>query len=143
MDCCCAFRECPHHFLLLRGRLDHDCFILHIGRREMKLIRRLDVCDLTEYVHQLRQIEELCKARPRPIARSLRSQLNRCRGFPEGGSPRIKMRHAFLLQCAVLQIALHSVQLRHTVADGRTRCKHNALTAGDFVHISAFQEHIR
>ena len=28
-------------------------------------------------------------------------------------------------------------------ADRRTRCKHNALAAGDFVHISAFQEHIR
>lgn len=53
------------------------------------------------------------------------------------------MRHAFLLQCAVLQVALHGVQLRHAVADGRTRCKHNALAAGDFVHVSAFQEHIR
>ena len=74
---------------------------------------------------------------------ALRSEFNRGRGFPEGGSPRIKMRHAFLLQCAVLQVALHGVQLRHAVADGRTRCKHNALAAGDFVHVSAFQEHIR
>ena len=58
---------------------------LHLGRGELKLIRRLDVRDLTENVHQLRQIEELRKARARPIARSLRSQLNRCRGFAKRG----------------------------------------------------------
>ena len=143
MNRCRPLRKRLHHFLLIGRRLHHHRFVVRGRSGQIQLISRLDVRNFLEKVHQLREVEELRKARPRPIARPFRSEFNRGRGFPESGSPRIKMRHAFLLQCAVLQIALHSVQLGHAVADRRTRCKHNALAAGDFVHISAFQEHIR
>ena len=142
MDCRCAFGKCLHHFLLLRGGLDHDRFVFHIGCRELELIRRLDVSDLAEDVHQLRQVEELRKARARPIACALRSQLNRCRGFAKGGRPAIEVRHAAALQSAVLQIALHRIQLRHGVAHGRACGEDDAAPAGQLVHVAALHVHV-
>ena len=142
MDCCCTFRKRLHHFLLLRGGFDHDCFVLHIGRGELKLIRRLDVRNLTEDIHQLWQVEELRKARARPIACTLRSQLNRRRGFAKGRCPAIEVRHAAALQSAVLQIPLHRIQLRHGVAHRRARGEDDAAPAGQLVHVAALHEHV-
>ena len=142
MDCRCALGERLHHFLLLRGGPDHDCFVFHIRRGKLKLIRRLDVRHFTEDVHQLRQVEELRKARARPIACTLRSQLNRRRGFAKGRCPAVKVRHAAALQSAILQISLHRIQLRHGIAHRRACGEDDAAPAGQLVHVAALHVHV-
>src|SRR5699024_12791074 len=58
-----------------------------------------------EHSHEFRQVEEFCKAGPRPIAGALGGQFNRGGGFPESGRPAVKMRQPLLLQRAVLQVS--------------------------------------
>ena len=67
---------------------------------------------------------------------SLRREFNRGHGFAECTRPCVKVLQAVLLQRPVLEITLHRVHLGHAVADWRTRCKHNAFSAGHFVEVS-------
>ena len=142
MDGCGPLRKGLHHFLLLRGGLDDHRLIMHLRRRQMKLIRGLDVRDLTKDIHELRQVEELGKPRACPITGALRGQLNSRRCLSERRCPAVKMRHAAALQSAVLQVPLHGVQLGHGVADRCTRGKDDATSAGQLVHVAAFQVHV-
>ena len=63
-----SFREGFHHVLLdLRG-FGGDGVIRNLRRGQVELIRRFDVGDLFEQIHQFGQVEKLCKARPCPVA---------------------------------------------------------------------------
>ena len=64
----------------------------------MELIRRFDVGDLFEQIHQFGQVEKLCKARPCPVAGALRGKLQRGGGFTKAACPAIKVAHTHLLQ---------------------------------------------
>ena len=66
---CRPLRKCLHHFLLIGRRLHYHRFVVRGRSGQIQLVSRLDVRNFLEKVHQLREIEELCKARPRPIAR--------------------------------------------------------------------------
>ena len=71
-----------HLLLDLRG-FRYEIVILHLRRRQVELVGSLDVRDLLEHRHQLRQVEELGEARPGAVARPLRGQLQRRGGFPK------------------------------------------------------------
>ena len=53
------------------------------------------------------------------------------------------MGHVVSSQGAVLQIPLHGVHFRHRITDGRAGGKDHAAPSGQFVHVTAFQKHIR
>ena len=142
MDGCGPLRKGLHRFLLLRGGLDDHRLIMHLRRRQMKLIRGLDVRDLAKDIHELRQVEKLGKPGARPITGALRGQLNGRRCLSERRCPAVKMRHAAALQGSVLQVPLHGVQLGHRVADRCARSKDDAAAAGQLVHVAAFQVHV-
>ena len=108
----------------------------------MKLIYRLDICHLTEHIHQFRQIVKLCKPRPRTVTRSLRRKLNRGHGLPKNRSPCVKIRQVLFSQRFILQIALHGKKLGHAVGYRCACGKYNAMPVCQFVHISALGEHI-
>ena len=133
-------KVCHHLFLLGAGWQRYiDGFAAHqFGHRQVEHIRRLHIRHLLEHTHQFRQIIELGKSRFCPIACTFRRKLHGCHGFPKGGCPRIKGGKPVLLQGFPLQIPLHREQLCHRVADGRTRGKHHATAAGDFVKVAAF-----
>ena len=89
--------------------------VFNLRRRKMELVCRLDVRNLFEHIHKLREIEELSKPCPRPVARAFRRKLQSRGGLTETGSPAIEMPHAHLLQAVILQIPLDGVKLRHAV----------------------------
>ena len=60
-----------HHGLLDLCRLHNDRFIVRCRRRKIQLISSLDVSNLFEHGHQLRQVEELAETGACPIARTL------------------------------------------------------------------------
>ena len=97
-----TLRQALHHGLLDFCGLHNDGFIVRRRRRQIQLIRRLNIRHFLEHGHQLRQVEELAEPGTRPIARSLRCQFNRRRGFTKGGSPGIEMGHVVPLQRAIL-----------------------------------------
>ena len=106
-----AFRERLHHFLLLFGGLGHDVVIFYLRGGKMELVGGLDVCDLFEQVHQLRQVEKLGEAGPRPVAGPFRGKLQSGHCLPEAAGPAVKVRHAQLLKPVILEIPLHGVKL--------------------------------
>ena len=61
-------REGLHHLFLVFGGLGHDVVVFHLRGRKMELVGGLDVRDLFEQVHQLRQVEELGEPGPGPVA---------------------------------------------------------------------------
>ena len=136
-----AVGKVSHHLLLLGAwRQRHiDGLAAHQFRhRQVEHIRRLHICHLFEHTHQFRQIIEFGESRFCAVAGTFRCKLHSCHGFPKGGCPRIKGGKPVLLQGFPLQIPLHREQLRHRVADGRTRGKHHAAAAGNFVKVAAF-----
>ena len=108
----------------------------------MKLVRCFNVRNLLEHGHQLRQIEELGKSRPRPIPCTFGCQLNGGGGLAKGGCPAVKVGQFFLLQGAVLEVAHDRVQLCHGVAHRGAGGEHNAPPAGDLIQIATLAEHI-
>ena len=71
-DFLCPFRQPLYHlFLKLRG-LDYFCVEVCLGDGEFQHIRRLDVGNLLEGSHQLRQVIKLGKPGFCPVAGSLR-----------------------------------------------------------------------
>ena len=109
----------------------------------MELIRRFDVGDLFEQIHQFGQVEKLCKARPCPVAGSLRGKLQRGGGFTKAACPAIEVAHTHLLQPVMLQIALDGIKLCHGVGNRGAGGKHHAAPAGQLIHVAALGEHIR
>ena len=136
------FRQHTHHFLLVFGGMHDYGFIVCFGPGQVQLISRFDVSDFRKQLHQFGKIKKLCEPRPGTIAGAFRSKLDGCCGLPKGGSPAIELAESFLLQRSILQIALHGVQFCHRIAHRRTGCKHNSASAGHFIHVPAFQEHI-
>ena len=63
----------------------------------------------------IRQIEELGKPRPRPVARTLGSQLDGGLRLPEGGSPAVEVGKPLAANGVVLEIAHHGVQFGHGI----------------------------
>ena len=116
--------------------------VLHVGRGEVELVGGLDVGGFLEHGHQLRQIEEPGKARPRPVAGSLRGQLNGRRCLAEDRRPIIEVHQVLLPQQLMLQIPLHGIKLCHGVADRGSGGEHDALATRDLVHVAAFEQHI-
>ena len=68
---CGALGQLLHHLLLYLRGLRHLVVIDGRGRRQVELVGGLDIRRLLEQGHELRQIKELGKARPRPVARTL------------------------------------------------------------------------
>ena len=137
-----SFREGFHHVLLdLRG-FGGDGVVRNLRRGQVELIRRFDVGDLFEQVHQFGQVEKLCKARPCPVAGALRGKLQRGGGFTKAACPAIKVAHTHLLQPVMLQIALDGVKLGHGVADRGAGGKDHTSVSGDLIHIAALGKHI-
>ena len=137
-----AFRERLHHFLLLFGGLGHDVVIFYLRGGKMELVGGLDVCHLFEQVHQLRQVEELGEAGPRPVAGPFRGKLQSGHCLPEAAGPAVKVRHAQLLQPVILEIPLHGVKLGHAVGNRRAGGKNYTAPACDFIHVPALGKHI-
>ena len=132
-----SFREGFHHVLLdLRG-FGGDGVIRNLRRGQVELIRRFDVGDLFEQIHQFGQVEKLCKARPCPVAGSLRGKLQRGGGFTKAACPAIKVAHTHLLQPVMLQIALDGVKLCHGVGNRGAGGKYHAAPAGQLIHVAA------
>ena len=103
----------------------------------MELIRRFDVGDLFEQIHQFGQVEKLCKARPCPVADALRRKLQCGGGFSKTACPAVKMPHTHLLQAVMLQIALDGVKLCHGVGNRGAGGKHHAAPTGQLIHVAA------
>ena len=69
-----ALGECFHHLFLVFGRLGHNVVIFYLRGGQVQLVGGFDVRHLFEQVHQLRQVKELGKPCPCPVACSFRSQ---------------------------------------------------------------------
>ena len=108
----------------------------------MELVAGFNVRNLLEHGHQLREVEELGKSRPRPIPCTFRGKLDCSGGLSKSGCPAVKVGQLFLLQGAVLQIPHDRVQLGHGVRHRGAGRKHHATSAGDLVQIAALAEHI-
>ena len=54
----------------------------------------------------------------------------------------VEVGHVISFQRAVLEVALHGVQLRHGIGNRRTCGEDHTASAGQLVHIPAFQEHV-
>ena len=109
----------------------------------MQLVAGFDVGHFLEHGHQLREVEELSKSCPRPVARTFRGKLDGCGGLAKGGCPAVEVGQLFLLEGAVLEGPPDRVQFGHGVADRRTGRKHYAAPAGDLIQVVAFAKHIR
>ena len=96
----------------------------------MKLIRRFDISDFLEYVHEFREIEKFTEPCSGPITSTLRGQFDCRRRLAKGGCPGVKMGHAATLQRGILQIPLHRIQFRHAVGDRRACREDYASPAG-------------
>ena len=112
---CGALGQLLHHLLLYLRGLRHLVVIDGRGRRQVELVGGLDIRRLLEQGHELRQIKELGKARPRPVARTLGSQLNGSLRLPEGGSPAVEVGKSLAANGVVLEIAHHGVKLGHGI----------------------------
>ena len=110
---CCTFGQLLHHLLLYLRGLRHLVVIDGRGCRQVELVGGLDIRRLLEQSHELRQIKELGKARPRPVPRTLGSQLDGGLRLPEGGSPAVEVGKPLTANGVVLEITHHGVKLRH------------------------------
>ena len=131
MDFGGALGEGLHHILLVSGGLCHDVVVFHLRGGQVQLVGGLDVRHLFEQVHQLRQVKELGKSCPRPVAGPLRGQFQGCHRFPEAAGPAVEMGHVQFLEPLILEVALDGIKFGHTVADRRSGGEHNAPAAGD------------
>ena len=134
-----------HHLALqFTGRQLHNRGLAACDFRDRQLqhIGGLNVGTLLEHIHKLGQIVKLCKPCFRTVAVALGGQFNRGNALAKRRGPRIKVQQAFLLQKPVLQIPHHDVHLGHRVGNRRTGGKHNAVPAGQLVHIHAFHIHV-
>ena len=134
---CGSFGKLLYHRLLNFGRLCN--FVVIDWRRswQIELVGGFNVCRFFEQVHQFGQIKELRKASSRTVARALRCKLNGCRGLSKSGSPTIEVCQTFVADGVMLQVTHHRVQLRHGVADRRSRCEYNTSAVGQFVNVAA------
>ena len=97
------------------GRLGDEIVVLHLRCRKIELVGGLDVRYFFEKRHQLRQVEELGKARPCPVTGAFRRKLQGCGRLSKAGGPAVEMAHAQLLKPVILQIPLDGIKLGHAV----------------------------
>ena len=100
--------------LYLRG-LRHFVVVNDLWFWQIQLVSRLNICYLAEQAHELRQIKELAEPRSRPIARTLGRQLHRRDRLAEVRRPCVEVVKAKTLECVMLKIALHGINLDHRV----------------------------
>ena len=112
---CGALGQLLHHLLLYLRGLRHLVVIDGRGRRQVELVGGLDIRRLLEQGHELRQIKELGKARPRPVPRTLGSQFDGGLRLSEGGSPAVEVGKSLAANGVVLEIAHHGVKLGHGI----------------------------
>ena len=115
VDFCGALGQLLHHLLLQRRGLADLVVVDRRRRGKVKLVGGLDVRRLPKQVHQLRQVKELGKPRPRPVACPLRGKLDGGGGFPKGGGPTVEVGQTVALEHIVLQIPHHGIQFRHGI----------------------------
>ena len=137
-----TFRKLLNKLPLNFAGFGGNIVVLNFRHRKVQLIRSLNIRNLPENVHQLRQIEESTESCPGAVAFSLRGKLQRGNGFTKPGGPTVEMDHAHFLQAVILQIPLHSVQLRHGIGYRCTRGENHAPASGKFIHVAALGEHI-
>ena len=70
-----------------RSRDDMRLAAFDFGRRQLEHVCCLHVGERPEHREQLRQVDELGKARVHPVARTVRSEFQRGDGFAEVGRP--------------------------------------------------------
>ena len=121
-----AFRKKDDHLLLMRRGLHGYIVVADCWNGKVQHIGSLDVRCLLEHGYQLGQVVEPRKPRLCPITRTLGRQLNGGDGFAKGRRPCVEVRQVVFLQEAVLQVALHGVQLSHAIGYRSTRGKYNA-----------------
>ena len=133
-----------HLTLQFTGRQLHNRGLAACDFRDRQLqhISGLNVGTLLEHIHKLGQIVKLCKPCFGAVAVALGGQLNRGNALAKRRGPRIKVQQAFLLQKPVLQIPHHDVHLGHRVGNRRAGSKHNAVPAGQLIHVHALHIHV-
>ena len=110
---------------------------------KIELVSSFDVSNFLEHCHKLRKIVEFSEASFCSEAFAFRRQLNGCDCFAEVGRPAVEKAQTLFSQSVGLQIALHCVQLAHTVRDRRASCVNDTTpTAIYFVQVLAFLVHI-
>ena len=92
-----ALGKLLHHTFLNFRRLGNLVVVDGCWRGEVELVGGFDVRRLFEQVHQLRQIVELGKARPRPVAGALRGKLDGGGGLSKGGGPAVEVSQVLAL----------------------------------------------
>ena len=102
VDFACPLGQLLYHGLLMLGGLAHDIVILHFRRGQVQLVCGLDVGNLFEQVHQLREIKEPGKPCPCPVARALRRQFQCGDGLSKAGGPAVELLHLHFLQLVIL-----------------------------------------
>ena len=113
MHLCSAFREGRNHLFLILGGVNNHSFVMRFRPGQIQLICGFDIRHFRKKLHQFRQVEKLGESRSCTVAGAFRSQLNSRCSLSEGGCPAVKLTETFLLKRSILQIALHSVKLRH------------------------------
>ena len=134
-----------HHLpLQLAGRQLHNRRLAarDLGDRQLQHIGGLNVGTLLEHVHKLGQIVKFCKPRFGAVAVSLGGQLNRGNALAKRRGPRIKVQQPLLLQKPVLQIPHHDVHFSHRIGNRCACGKHDAVPAGQLVHVHALHIHV-
>ena len=110
--------------------------------RQMKLVTGLDVRNLLEHGHQLREVKELGKPGAGTVAGAFGRKFDGGGSLAKGGCPTVEVGQLFLLQGAVLEVPHDRVQLGHGVAHRGAGGKHHAPASCDLVQIAALAEHI-
>ena len=102
VDQCRSLRKLLNKFLLNLAGFGCNVVIFHLRHRKVQLIRSLNIRNLPENVHQLRQIKEAAEPCPGAVTLSLRCQFQGSNGFSEPGGPTVEVNHAHFLQTVIL-----------------------------------------
>ena len=102
VDQCRSLRKLLNKFLLNLAGFGCNVVIFHLRHRKVQMISSLNVRNLPENVHQLRQIKEAAEPCPGAVTLSLRCQFQGSNGFSEPGGPTVEVNHAHFLQTVIL-----------------------------------------
>ena len=104
-----SFRQFRYHRPLQFVRLDDLGVKIGFRDRQVQHIRRLHIGHHFEGRHQLRQIEEFCKAGFRAIAAAFGGQFDGCHRLSKVAGPIVEVDKAHLLQRPILQVPLDRI----------------------------------
>ena len=113
---------------------------LHLGNGQVEHLRRLNIRNLSEIIHQFGNSYKFCEFISHSKALSIGSYLQHRFYLSEICRPVIEKLQSLFSQNAFLKVALHRIHFCNAVADRRSCCKHNiSFTTCSFVDIVAFQ----